>query len=89
MRADLTALCPLGLMVRVTVAVCEGMRGGMTTGCDCECIIAADCTTLGSDCVLLKVGFSVLGTGRGACGFLATVRAPIFSDLLRGDGGRC
>jgi len=65
----------------------------MTTGFEWECMVAAGCTTLGSGsaigCViLLGTGFSVDLTGRGEGGFLAA-RVPIFSDLLRGDGGDC
>jgi hypothetical protein len=64
----------------------------MTTGSEWACMMAAGRTALGSeveiDGMLLGVGFSAGFTVRGESGFLA-VRVPIFSDLLRGDGGDC
>jgi hypothetical protein len=61
----------------------------MTTGCECECMAGAGCTTFGSD---LGIDGAVIGTGcssgfkvRGEGVFLA-VRVPIFSGLRRGGG---
>jgi hypothetical protein len=64
----------------------------MTTGFECECIVAAGCTTLGSELDIGKIsfdsGFSTGFTLRGVGGFLAL--EPIFSALLlRGDKGDC
>ena len=64
----------------------------MTTGFECACMVAAGCTTLGAevkvDSVVLGKGFSVGLAVRGEGVFLAA-RVPIFSDLVRDEGGDC
>jgi|TARA_R110002003_G_scaffold3266_2_gene25026 hypothetical protein len=55
-------------------------------------MVAAGCTTLGAevkvDSVVLGKGFSVGLAVRGEGVFLAA-RVPIFSDLVRDEGGDC
>lgn len=91
-RVGLALLCPRALTAWVVVAVREGMRGGMTTGCECECMVAAVCTPLGSggkmESVVFGEGFSAGLVVRGEGEFFAA-RVPIFSDRERDEGGDC
>jgi hypothetical protein len=69
------------------------MRGGITTGFECESMFAAGCTSLGSDLgidggVLVGIGSCAAFTVRGD-GEILWARVPIFSGLERGDGGEC
>ena len=68
------------------------MRGGMTTGFECECMVGVDWTGFGSGYdiagALVGIGICFSATERGESGFLAA-RVPIFAGLLRGDGGDC
>jgi len=73
----------------------EAMRGGMTTGCDGECMAATGIFAFGSEVGIVEVvvllfksggGLSAACAGRGEGG-LCALREPIFSGLVRGDGG--
>jgi hypothetical protein len=91
-RDGLPPLCPRALTVWGTDVVREGMRDGITTGFECECMVVAGWAswTVGSetetDGVLVGIGFTAGLTVRreGEC---LAVRVPIFSDVLRGDEG--
>jgi hypothetical protein len=69
------------------------MRDGITTGSEWACMAAAGLIVLGAAAgsdgtLILGIGFSAGFTVGGGSGFLA-VRVPIFSVLLRCNGGDC
>jgi hypothetical protein len=85
-------LCPRALTVWGAEVVREGMRVGITTGLECECMVAAGRACVVVDCetdtegVLVGIGFTA-GLAVRREGECLAVRVPIFSEVLRGDGG--
>jgi hypothetical protein len=86
-------LCPRALTVWGAEVVREGMRVGIMTGLVCECMVAARRSSLAVGAETDAEGVLVGGNGftaglavrrEGEC---RAVLVPIFSDVLRGDGG--